>query len=252
MANGPPTVEGLTDPFILTFTPPPQAGTGVCDVCHGSPNPGWSRCYSCAQTVAQVSRPVDLVVPITLCEAMGQMHHVLRSYKDSPDDGVRARMRLRIAALLYRFLATHRACTVNAAGRDWDVITTVPSSTGRAGAHPLELVIQHVPPVEQAHSTLLQRGPGVLGHNRASDDGYAVTRDVMGMSVLLVDNTFTSGARGQSAASALQLAGADVVAMVPVGRYIRPDFSPTTQAFWDNARATRFDFGRCCLKPCLA
>ena len=63
--------------------------------------------------------------------------------------------------------------------------------------------------------------------------------------MLLVDNTFTSGARGQSAASALQLAGAHVVAMVPVGRYVRPDYSPTTQAFWDDARATRFDFETC-------
>lgn len=252
MANGQPTVESLTDPFILTFTPPPVIGAGVCDICHGSPNPGWERCYSCAQTVGQVSRPIALVVPVTLCEAMGQMHHVLRSYKDSPEAGVRARMRLRIAALLYRFLATHRNCIINAAGRDWDVITTVPSSTGRAGTHPLELVIQHVPPVEQEHATLLRRGAGQLGHNRASDDGYEVVDDVTGMAVLLVDDTFTSGARGQSAASALQLAGAHVVAMVPVGRYIRPDYSPTTQTFWDNARATRFDFETCCLDPCLA
>ena len=59
--------------------------------------------------------------------------------------------------------------------------------------------------------------------------------------MLLVDNTFTSGARGQSAASALQLAGAHVA----VGRYVRPDYSPATQAFWDDARATRFDFETC-------
>jgi predicted amidophosphoribosyltransferase len=250
MANDQPTVESLTDPYILTFTPPPRIGAGVCDVCHGSPNPGWDRCFSCAQTVRQVSRPVELIVPITLCEAMGQMHHVLRSYKDSPDQGVRTTMRLRIAALLYRFLATHRNCIVNAAGYDWDVITTVPSSTGRAGAHPLELVIQHITPVEREHATLLRRGSGQLGHNRASDDGYEVTQHVNGRSVLLVDDTFTSGARGQSAASALQVAGARVVAMVPIGRYIRPDYSPTTQELWDTARAARFDFARCCL-DCL-
>ena len=57
---------------------------------------------------------------------------------------------------------------------------------------------------------------------------------------------------GAERASALQLAGAEFVAMVPVGRYIRPDFSPTTQTFWDNARAARFDFDTCCLEPCLA
>ena len=252
MTDGQPTVESLTDPFILTLTPPPLIGAGVCDICHGSPNAGWDRCSSCAQTDGQVSRPIELVVPITLCEAMGQMHHVLRSYKDSPVESVRTRMRLRIAALLYRFLATHRECIINAAGGDWDLITTVPSSTGRAGTHPLELVIQHVPPVEREHATLLRRGPGQLGHNRASDDGYEVIEDVRGRSMLLVDDTFTSGARGQSAASALQLAGAHVVAMVPIGRYMRPDYSPATRTFWDNARSTRFDFETCCLDPCLA
>jgi hypothetical protein len=38
MPDDQPTVESLTDPFILTFTPPPVIGPGICDICHGSPN----------------------------------------------------------------------------------------------------------------------------------------------------------------------------------------------------------------------
>jgi hypothetical protein len=56
----------------------------------------------------------------------------------------------------------------------------VPSSTGRAEKHALELVIQHAPPVEQEHATLLRRGPRELGHNLASDDGYGVMQSVTG------------------------------------------------------------------------
>jgi hypothetical protein len=59
-------------------------------------------------------------------------------------------------------------------------------------------VIQPVPSVEQEHATLLRRGPGQLGHKRASDDGYEVTEDVTGMSVLLVNDTFTSGPRAEA------------------------------------------------------
>jgi adenine/guanine phosphoribosyltransferase-like PRPP-binding protein len=65
--------------------------------------------------------------------------------------------------------------------------------------------------------------------------------------VLLVDDTFTSGATFQSAASALTLAGATVVAGVVIGRVIDTDFSKQAADLWDRQRAIRFRFDRCCL-----
>jgi orotate phosphoribosyltransferase len=75
-----------------------------------------------------------------------------------------------------------------------------------------------------------------------------VITDVEGASILLVDDTFTSGARAQSAASALQLAGADVVAILTIGRYIKPEFSDEAREMFDDARATLFSFDTCCLE----
>jgi hypothetical protein len=49
------------------------------------------------------------------------------------------------------------------------------------------------------------------------------------MRILLIDDTFTSGARLQSAASALALAGATVVAAFTLGRFIRPDYNVESQ-----------------------
>jgi adenine/guanine phosphoribosyltransferase-like PRPP-binding protein len=63
--------------------------------------------------------------------------------------------------------------------------------------------------------------------------------------VLIVDDTFTSGARAQSAASALTLAGAEVVAVVPIGRYLRPAFSQEAADLWERARAIPFSFDSC-------
>jgi orotate phosphoribosyltransferase len=65
--------------------------------------------------------------------------------------------------------------------------------------------------------------------------------------VLLIDDTFTTGARIQNCASALTLAGADVVGAVIVGRFMRPDWSAETQALRNRQRALRFDFESCCV-----
>jgi hypothetical protein len=51
-----------------------------------------------------------------------------------------------------------------------------------------------------------------------ADDRVAIA----GARVLLLDDTYVSGARSQSAAAALQLAGARPV-IAPLGRVLRPD-----------------------------
>jgi hypothetical protein len=51
-----------------------------------------------------------------------------------------------------------------------------------------------------------------------------------------------------SAASALQLAGADVVAAVPVGRLLDPEQKEVTDRFMARARAKPFSFRECCLE----
>ena len=65
---------------------------------------------------------------------------------------------------------------------------------------------------------LLVRGPGPLGHLRANPSGFRLVGPVSGRSVLVFDDTYTSGARSQSAAAALRAEGADVLAIVPIGR----------------------------------
>jgi len=248
MARPRGTVADFTDPYIGTFTPPPPAGDGVCDVCHGAPGPGFSRCYSCWQTMRQVTHPIELVVPISLYEIPGQLHHVLRNYKDGYTEEIRSALRPRVTALLWRFLSTHEDHIVEVAGAEWDIITSVPSSGPREGQHPLERAIGLARPLAEKYQQTLERGDGPLGHNLASDTGYVVNGDVNGTNVLLVDDTFTSGARVQSAASALALAGANVIAAVPIGRVINPGFNAATTALWETARDTRFDFDVCCLE----
>ncbi len=239
------TFAEITDPLLWTYTHVPAAGPGVCDICHAAPNSDFDRCYSCYATTRGVSRPVELVVPISLYVVGGQLHHVLRNYKDSPLPNVRDTFRTQVAALLGRFLSGHEKCIEGAAGRKWQLITTVPSSSKRAGVHPLVAAINMLARLKTQLVNPLEPGAVALEHNVASDDGYRVTQSVRGKSFLLIDDTFTTGARLQSAASALQLGGADVVAAVVIGRVVNPEFSG---ALWERVSKIRFSFETCCLE----
>jgi hypothetical protein len=247
-----PTAQELTDPHLSIYVPPPPAGPGICRVCHTSSG-DYPRCYSCNATRGLVAHPLRLVVPISLTrtDLTAQLHNVLRDYKYADDPAVRGKHRLHIAAILERFLGGHRSCIEGAAGTVYDTITVVPSKQGRVGAHPLERAIALAPSLRGLHERLLEPGPGVIGRNAPADDGFVANEHTRGRRVLLVDDTFTSGAKLQSAASALTLGGATVIAGVVVGRVV--DVSDTERfperaELWDRQSRTPFRFDTCCLE----
>ena len=247
-----PTVEEVTGPHVRTYTPPPEAGAGVCRICHswtGTRSDGsrFHVCSSCRDTMGSVTHPLRIVVPFSLYVVTEQLHVVLRGYKDERDERARERFRLQVAAIISRFLRDHGSCIRSAAGRDWNTVTIVPSSSDRPGTHPLEVAVRMGRAQRRLYSSLLERTDVELEHRHADEAAYRVVEEVAGRRVLLIDDTFTTGARMQSAASALSLAGADVVAGVVVGRVVRPGFGVEAQTLWEEQRGLRFDFGRCCL-----
>jgi adenine/guanine phosphoribosyltransferase-like PRPP-binding protein len=247
------TVEEYTEPYLGIYTPPPSHGEGVCDVCHGIPNPGYQRCWSCEQSIDSVSRPLTVIVPISWYGTSEQLWSALRGYKDSPDPLAREKYRLRVAATLHRFMRDHGDHVEAVAGGPWDVVTSVPSKGSREGAHPLERVIKLGRVLKRAYRPLLEINDASLVSRAHGDDRafkLAERADVEGTRVLLLDDTFTSGATFQSAASALDLAGAAVVAGVVVGRVISTDDPrfPHRLEAWESRRAIPFTFETCCLE----
>lgn len=237
------TVRELTDPNLSNYMTVPRSGPTICSVCHGvTGGPGFADCYSCAVTRGQVSWPVDSLISISLCEAHSQLHHVLRGYKDGHETA-RPTLRLQVAAIIARFFAKHAKCIEGAYG-EWSTITSVPSS--KRTSHPLEHALSIAPGVRDQYRALLAPGQ-VVRKLQATDKGFTVIADVSGLDVVLIDDTFTSGASVQSAASALTIAGANVVTAVTVGRYIIPDFSEYTQAVCDWSRAIPYDFTKCAI-----
>lgn len=242
-----PSVHEVTNPLAGLCSPVPVHGPRVCAICHGCKRPEFSICYSCAQVTGQVRRPCHRVVPLSLYEIPGALHATLRGYKDAEKGDERRQYAALVASLLARFLFDHGDCLRNCRTGGWDFITTVPS-TDRPGRHPLCSALALVPWLAAQHRDMLVRGAGTMGHNVASDDGFVALADLSGSRVLVVDDTFTTGARAQSAASALQLAGARVTAVVPIGRVIDPARGEEAQNYCSSRSRERFDFRRCCLE----
>lgn len=171
---------------------------------------------------------------------------MLKDYKRSPSERVRERHLWQAAAILHRFVFNHRQCIVGAAGRDWDTVAIVPSKTPRDDPHPLEQAIMLGEPLRSEYRRLLELNePDAIGRARSSDRGYRTAANVNGLRVLLVDDTSTSGATLQSAASALALGGADVVAGVVIGRVIDTSDTerhPEKLALWEQQRRIPFSF----------
>jgi hypothetical protein len=185
-------------------------------------------------------------VPISLYEVGHQLHHQLRHYKGEPSEMSRSFL-IKTAAILGYFLQLHSDCISEAAGGPWDLITSVPSSTEREGEHPLVRAIKLLPDIRDEYVPLLRRGEQPMTHVLASDEGFEPIRELDGERIVLIDDTFTSGARAQSAASALNNAGATVAAIVPIGRVITPSFGPHVEQYWKRQGASVFDFDVCCL-----
>lgn len=236
------SVIGLTEPYANSLRPVPHAGPGVCDVCHSGPGAGWPRCYSCKDSTARVTHPVTRIAPISLMtkSSEDQLYHLLRSYKGYTQTHMQI---ARVAGLIGRHLNNHGTCITGGTG--WDLLTTVPSTRGKTD-HPLAKAVRALAPLRDDYADLLAAHKGPFDRI-ARDDMFIATRDLGGERVLLIDDTFTSGARVQSAASALGQAGAEVVGAMVVGRIIDPTYNEACESIWAWSTERTFDFERCAL-----
>jgi predicted amidophosphoribosyltransferase len=240
-----PTLAELTDPYVGSYRPVLPAGPGVCLVCHSQPGPRWETCWSCANTAKGLAHPLDRVIPVAMCENGGQLHRLLRHYKDPRQaEAVRNQATLRLAGLLGRFLVTHEPCITSSSGSLADGIVPVPSTGGRGGIHPLAAMLGLLAVVGDRLAPVLVPGPEPANHNTPSDRSFESTADVEGRVLLVIDDTFTSGARAQSAASVLQARGARVTAVVAIGRFLYPERCPE---LWSRIEKKPYDFKVCCL-----
>lgn len=231
------TAPPLLPRLAALCTLPPPGAPLVCRVCHGPASAGYDTCWSCALVGRRLgARPAPRVVPVSLFRPGSPLHGALVGYKSSPDRSNRESLSGLLAELVSWFLALHGPCLGHTAGGGWDVIDVVPSTRRSAPSHPLADALASTPALAARGASLLRRGPAPLGHLEPAAAGFLADPSASGRRVLLLDDIFTTGARSRSAAAALQLAGAVVVAIVPVGRMVHTDDAPRRRWWAATAR----------------
>ncbi|MGH8987659.1 MAG: hypothetical protein ACRDXC_03545 [Acidimicrobiales bacterium] len=212
---------------------PAHPQEGICSICHSSTNAGFPTCRPCHD--AALLDPLE-VLPITLSVHGELIHDHLRNYKDSRSATVRLRMSLRLAGLLAAFMACHAACV-----GEWDFATCVPSPRRVA----LEPVVNRVQLFAGRYRQVLVTRPDA-GERALDPAQFTVTADVAAQRVLLLDDTFVSGAKLFSAAAALRQHGATVVGPVVIGRHIQRSWAPSAELLswieerpWEENRCAR-------------
>jgi hypothetical protein len=203
---------------ISLYPPEPPGRPGICAVCRGPAGPGFARCYQCARhDLLGPGLLADAVVPVSYAVKGTAFAADLWRYKSWPAPSAAARTSLLV--LLLAFLHDHGGCVWRQAGMPPPGrLAVVPTGCGRPGPHPLlELSARYL----RLPVTRLVIRPGEQGRD-PNGHRFSAERTGPGASVLLLDDTWVSGASAQSAAAALKRAGARRVAVVVLGRHLDP------------------------------
>jgi orotate phosphoribosyltransferase-like protein len=165
----------------------------------------------------------------------------MHGYKEDESAQARLRFSLVVGGVLVRYLIEHGDALAEHYGQ-WDEIVTVPSTRTPPPSALARVLTDRFSDLIQAPVEWLRPGPGEMRWVRAAEDGFLTTVNVEGARILLVDDTFTTGARMQSAAHALQSGGATVVFGMAVSRKIRVNVKYNTVELWARQSAEAFSF----------
>ena len=230
----------------------PVPGPGACTRCHGPARRGPGECWCCRQVGRALGQPLGAGPPVAvvaLCRPGDALHALLRRYKDGPVAEARRHHAAVLGRLLDGFLAGPRGAPGAGPARTGptrldaliDLVVPVPSSSRPAPAATLACPLDAVLDASRRLGSLprgrLARGPGPIGHLRASPDAFVAPACLAGRRVLVVEDTWVTGARARSAATAMGIAGATVVAVVAIGRAVDPAAAPDLADWWRRTAA---------------
>jgi hypothetical protein len=209
----------------------------VCPICEGPRQTRFGVCYCCELLARQLRVPLVPIVAVANYRSGDGLHRRLRGYKDAPVAEARGACTTELASLVDTWMLAQGTRLREHFGSSWDVVATVPSSHRPAGA-PVDAVVARVPQLDRLRRPLLLRGPESTDHLVAARRGFALRPGVdrgwlRNQRVLVVDDSVITGARAQSAATALRLDGVRVVGVVAIGRMVTPGSGGPKLAFWE-------------------
>jgi predicted amidophosphoribosyltransferase len=203
----------------------------TCAVC-ATPVSFGARCLTC-ERADHTAGLGDTVVPLTYGITGHPSAAMLQAYKNDPQRPVRTGYARIVDRLLYLGLMLHERCVEVRVGQRTDLRLTIPSLKGRPGAHPLLTMALKMNAVNK--SPLLTAQLTECYHRDISEHKFELKPrvDLTGRHVLLLDDTWTTGANAHSAALTLRRAGAHRISVIVIGRWLVPRFGCNAQFIRD-------------------
>ena len=216
---------------------PTHQGPGFCRICRGPIANQFVECWRCNEqrrsAVQGAFGLVDRAVPIVYAGDNDQSYRLLRGYKDPVSQTGMDQRRWLLTTLLASVLARHRSCLQG------DGIFThyavVPSTKGRV-PHPLAEVVKVALEVAALSipELVVTTSPSGATGSRIIDPGLFQAPTNQAAHVLLIDDTWTTGANVQSVAAALKAKGSRRVTALVIARWLTPDGWKPTADFLEN------------------
>jgi hypothetical protein len=220
------TIYELSDPYGNYLLPVLPRGQGVCSECKTSVTGTWRRCRACNTAAQELPHLADAIGLVSLAPKSDQLDHELRYYKSDSTFPSRKTTESGLSAVLWRWLKTHETCVATRAGAtEFPIVTTIPSTKGRRH-HPLrEMVQTRIGVTRDRYKSILEPNrdfPEDRDRDFSTDRFFLSQAVPLGVPVLIIDDTFTSGSRTQSAAALLKSTGSGPVGVVCIGRHFVP------------------------------
>ena len=213
------------------------------------------RCWSCHRAESDLRLTADAIGFISLAVKGDQLDQELRYYKTDSQFPGRVKTEDGLSAVLWRWLKAHETCIAKRAGvASFPVVTTIPSTKGRMD-HPLtRMVGERIGISRDRFRLLLEANPDFP---ESRDRDFSIERFNLldqvepGAPLLIIDDTFTTGSRVQSATALLKTAGAGPIGVVCIGRHFVPyqdgEYGAAAKNYLRQSRTLGWDWSYCCL-----
>jgi predicted amidophosphoribosyltransferase len=235
-----PRVQDVFNAHRALYGPVPAVGNDyVCEQCLG-PVSGFAQCYACHQVFGWAPAALERhVVPMTSALSPSPWYTRLLTYKQGhPEYGAA------LAALTHVYLEANSDRIEQLVGGALTVLTIVPSKRGLSfDDQPFRKTLARVPPIrDRLVQTLIHVAGQTVGRREYNPAAFACGPvRVRGERIVLLDDTWVTGATAVSAAGALLREGAKGVVLLPLARMVDSEFWPKEHPYRQAMSAVPYD-----------
>lgn len=235
--------QSLVDTGIINYLHNPLRLPNVtCAKCAGF-REGYHQCYKCQ---FEYGGAADLIGAMIFAGDNLQSGRLMYGYKSAAPGPSHVRI---VRTLVALGLLGHIGCAAALVGVTTTHWATVPSLRNIGSNHPFREILRTILPDEReivVSATEAAANKSVQERRRFEPAYYALGTAVpKDIHVMVIDDTYTSGAHAQSVALKLKQAGASKASVLTVARWLDMEKEPVKRFYKDHVRDNPFDAMAC-------